>query len=59
MMFRLLADESKGLEVWTTWDDSAGGYEIFTDPEGEGYVGFADTKQDAMKIARWWIENHH
>jgi hypothetical protein len=55
-MFKLLSDESKGLEVWAAWDDSAEVYELFTDAEGEGYIGCADTKQEAVKIARWWTE---
>jgi hypothetical protein len=53
MAFLLATDRTQGLEVWAVWDAAARVYELYTDPEGEGYVGEADTRQEAVQVARW------
>lgn len=55
MAFLLATDRAQDLEVWAVWDDEARVYELYTDAEGEGYVGEADTRQEAVKVARWWF----
>lgn len=54
---RLLAKhEDLGCEVWIHFDESAEVYELFTDSEGEGYIGCADTVKEARLVARDWFE---
>ncbi|QOX81032.1 hypothetical protein FY034_18825 (plasmid) [Trichlorobacter lovleyi] len=44
-----------GYEVWAQRDGTAGVIELFTDPEGVGYVGCADNDQEALAVAESWI----
>jgi hypothetical protein len=44
--------------VWAQFDDSADVIELFTDPEGEGYVGCADDNAEAYKVAVEWVEEN-
>jgi hypothetical protein len=55
MAFLLAKDRAQDLEVWAVWDEAARVYELYTDPEGEGYVGEADTRPEAIQVARWWF----
>lgn len=44
-----------GYEVWAQRDETAGVIELFTDPEGIGYVGCADSYDEAYTIAEEWV----
>lgn len=43
------------LEVWSLFDPTAEVYELFAEPECECCVGCADTRTDALRIAREWL----
>lgn len=53
---RIASLPSKGLEVWMTWDQSAEVYELFSDRDCIGYVGCADSKPEAVQVAREWLK---
>lgn len=42
-------------EVWSLWDESAEVYELFTEKECECYLGCADTRAEALEVAREWL----
>lgn len=48
-------DVKQGLEVWILWDETAELFELFSEPECKGYVGHADTREEAKLIARDWF----
>ena len=48
-------DTRQGLEVWQTWDDSAGVYELWASDACDDYIGCADTRAEAQAIARDWF----
>jgi hypothetical protein len=52
-MTKILAKH--GYEVWMSYDHTAGVYELFASSEGSDYIGCADTRQEALKIANNWI----
>ena len=45
------------LEVYSVWDDGAQVYELFADENGETYVGCADTRAEALAVAREWFND--
>jgi len=45
-----------GYEVFRTFDESAQVYELFTDEDGIGYIGCADTRAEALVIAQEWLD---
>ena len=47
---------AKGYEAYAQFDESAQVFEIFTDKEGEGYIGCADTMVEALQVAREWYQ---
>jgi hypothetical protein len=51
---RILAD--KGFEVWMTHDSSAEVYELFASDACDDYIGCADTPDEALTVAREWID---
>jgi hypothetical protein len=42
-------------EVWSLYDTSAEVYELFAEPECECYVGCADTRAEARRVALDWL----
>lgn len=55
---RLLWAEPRrnGYEVWFTFDDTAGVYELWASVACDDYIGCADDMADALKVARDWVE---
>jgi len=53
-MRKILA--KKGYEVWVRWEKDAEIFEMFSDSDAVGYVGFAESIAEAIKIGTWWIE---
>jgi len=53
-MRKILA--KKGYEVWAKWDATAEVFELFSDSDAVGYIGFAETIAEATKIGTWHIE---
>ena len=53
-MRKILA--TKGYEVWAKWDATAAVFELFSDSDAVGYIGFAETIAEAIKIGTWHIE---
>jgi hypothetical protein len=45
-----------GYEVWSQYDSSSQVYELFTDKDGVGYVGCADTPAEALEVAEDWVQ---
>jgi hypothetical protein len=56
-MRKILA--KKGYEVWVKWDETAEIFEMFSDSDAVGYIGFAETIAEATKIGTWHIEEQH
>lgn len=56
-MRKILA--KKGYEVWTRWDATAEVFELFSDSDAVGYIGFAETIAEATNIGTWHIEEQH
>jgi hypothetical protein len=52
----LTTHKDLGYEVWVHFDKTAEIYELFTDDEGVGYIGCADTLTDARKVASAFFE---
>jgi hypothetical protein len=50
----LIEKFGKGYEAYAQFDESAQVFEIFTDTEGEGYIGCADTMVECLQVAREW-----
>ena len=50
--------EKKGYQVFAQYDSSAEVIELFSDDDLQGYVGCADTDQEAINIAREWVEEN-
>lgn len=44
-----------GREVWAIWDATAEVWELFASPEGDDYIGCADTIPEAQQVAREWF----
>ena len=57
MATRIATDTKQGLEVWQTWDDSAQVYELWSDPDCQGYIGCADTRKEALAVAFDWFDD--
>ena len=53
-----LVAKEKNFEVWSIFDHGAQVYELFADPEGETYLGCADTRAECAYIARDLIAEH-
>ena len=53
-MRKILA--KKGYEVWAKWDATAEVFELFSDSDAVGYIGFAETIAEATKIGHWHID---
>lgn len=51
-IFKLTEDKDLGREVWAKFDDSAEVYELFASDDGSDYIGCADTKAEALSVAR-------
>lgn len=51
---RLILKKS-GYEVWAKFDPTARVWELFTEEEGECYVGCADTLAEAHAVANHWL----
>jgi hypothetical protein len=51
----IATDKKQNLEAYSVWDEAAQVYELFTDPNGKGYIGCADTRAEALKVAREWF----
>ena len=56
-MKKILA--KKGYEVWVKWDATAEVFELFSDSDAVGYIGFAETIAEATKIGTWHIDEQH
>lgn len=41
-----------GYEYFTQYDSTSKTFEIFLDPEGESYIGCADTRNECIAIAK-------
>ena len=48
-----------GYEVWARWDETAEVFELFSDSDAVGYIGFAESIAEAIKIGTWHIEEQH
>jgi hypothetical protein len=48
-----------GYEVWAKWDETAEVFELFSDSDAVGYIGFAESIAEATKIGTWHIEEQH
>jgi hypothetical protein len=50
-----------GYEVWARWKSEAEVFELelFSDSDAVGYIGFAESIAEAIKIGTWWIEEQH
>ena len=51
-------DAKHGLEVWQTWDAGAEVFELWASPECNDYIGCADTRAEAQRIAREWLVDY-
>lgn len=51
----IATDKRQGLEVWQTWDEGAEVFELWASAECDDYIGCADTRAEAQKIAREWF----
>lgn len=51
--------EKHGYEVWAKWDIPAQVIELFTDDEGTGYVGCADTIAEAIEVSKQFVDEQH
>lgn len=51
--------DKKGYEVWAKWDETAEVFELFSDSDAVGYIGFAESIAEAIKIGTWHIEEQH
>lgn len=47
----------KNLQCWSTWDESAGVYELWSDPDCQNYIGCADTRKEALAVAFDWFDD--
>ena len=56
-MRKILA--KKGYEVWARWEEQAEVFELFSDSDAVGYIGFAETIAEATKIGHWHIDEQH
>jgi hypothetical protein len=52
---RIATDARQNLEAWCLWDESAEVYEVFASEECNDYIGCADTRFEAIKVARYWF----
>lgn len=52
-MTRIASD--RGYEVWSKFSRDAGIYELFASADGNDYIGCADTRAEARRIAHNWI----
>lgn len=52
-----IADRN-GYEVWMAYDNTAEVYELFASEDGTDYIGCSDTKQEAKRFAKEWIDEH-
>ena len=48
-----------GYEVWARWESEAEVFELFSDSDAVGYIGFAESIAEAIKIGTWHIEELH
>ena len=48
-----------GYEVWARWESEAEIFELVSDSDAVGYIGFAETIAEATKIGTWHIEEQH
>lgn len=48
--------ESNGYKIYSQFDRTAEVYELFTDTDGVGYVGCADSIREAKQIAKDFVE---
>jgi hypothetical protein len=55
---RLIAfDNDLNLQAWSVFDHGAQVYELFLDPNGETYIGCADTHREAVQIATQYFKD--
>jgi hypothetical protein len=45
----------KGYEAYINYDASGGLWEVFTDTDCVGYIGCADSREDAVRVGRDWV----
>jgi hypothetical protein len=51
----LATDKAQGLECWSTWDEGAEVYELWASSDCDDYIGYADTRAEAVRVARAWF----
>lgn len=47
--------EDLGYEVWARWDAQAEIFELFLEKECVAYIGLADTKEGARRVAKHYL----
>lgn len=52
-----LLTQDNGTEIWIQFDESAEVFELFTERECESYIGCADTRAEAIKVANWYLND--
>ena len=55
MAVLIASDKKQRLEVWQTWDEAAQVYELWASPDCDDYIGCADTRAEALTVARGWF----
>lgn len=53
----IAVDRKQGLEAWQTWDESGGVFELWASSNCDDYIGCADTRAEALKLAHWWFSD--
>jgi hypothetical protein len=53
----LITTTASGLEAWITWDESAQVYELWASSDCDDYIGCADTRAEALKVAYHWFDD--
>ena len=53
---KLIDFPDMGLEAWCVYDSGSESYEIFASEDADDYIGSADTKKDALIVAKEWAE---
>ena len=49
---------SRHYEVWAKFDPTAKVYELFASRDATDYIGCADTKAEALKVAKRWVDEN-
>lgn len=52
-----LLTQDSGTQIWIQYDESAEVYELFTERECISYVGCADSRAEAIKVANWYLND--